>query len=156
SFTAASTLEFPPPGFSLKWYRETWDMLFGESGDISRLGESIRTSLVIAGLAGGISVLAGVPAAYALRRAAFRGKAAVEQLVSLPIVFPAIVLGVALLVIVSRLGVDFGVFQIVVAHVIVLLPFMIRNCAASLEGLDPALEEAAKTLGASPLRGFVE
>lgn len=156
SFTSASTLEFPPPGLSLRWYRETWDMLFGDSADISRLGEAIGTSLVIASLAAGIAAIAGVPAAYALRRLEFRGKSLVEQAVSLPVVFPAIVLGVALLVIVSGLGLDLGVFQIAIAHVIVLLPFMIRNCAAALEGLDPALEEAAKTLGASPMRAFFE
>ena len=156
SFTSASTLEFPPPGLSLRWYRETWDMLFGEAAEMSRLVESLRTSLVIAGLAAGTSALAGVPAAYALRRLEFRGKALVEQVISLPIVFPAIVLGVALLVIVSHLGLSLGVFQIAFAHVIVLLPFMIRNCAAALDGLDPGLEEAAKTLGASPLRAFLE
>lgn len=156
SFTDAGTLQFPPPGLSLRWYARIGEMLWGADADIARLGEAVRTSLGIAGLAVALTALAGVPAAYALGRARGALRALAEPLISLPVVFPTVVLGVALLVIVSRLGVDLGPLRIALAHAVVLLPFMIRNCMASLDGLDPALEEAARTLGASPLRSFAE
>jgi putative spermidine/putrescine transport system permease protein len=65
-----------------------------------------------------------------------------------------VVLGISLLVIVSALPFDWGMTQIVVAHSLIGLPFMIRNCMAALAGIDPHLQEAARTLGASALRAF--
>jgi putative spermidine/putrescine transport system permease protein len=59
-------------------------------------------------------------------------------------------------VIISVLGLNLGLFQIAIAHAIIGLPFMIRNCVPALAGIDPSLQEAAKTLGASPARAFVE
>lgn len=156
SITPADTVQFPPPGASLKWYRQIWDMLFGANAEIARLWESLRTSLLIAAITGLVCVIAGVPASYALARYRFRGKALAQQFINLPIIFPAIVLGVALLIIVSALPFDLGLWQIVIAHTIVTLPFMIRNVSAALEGLDGAYLEAAKTLGASNLRAFAE
>ena len=156
SFTSATTLEFPPPGLTLRWYEATWDMLFGPSADFVRLRESMGTSLLIAFWTVVICVVSGVPAAYALSRIRFRGRQSVNELLSVPIVFPTIVLGVILLIIVSELDLNLGIFQVVIAHAIITLPFMIRNCVASLDGLDPALEEAAQTLGATPARTFLE
>jgi putative spermidine/putrescine transport system permease protein len=156
SFTSGTTLQFPPPGLSLRWYEEIWTLLFGPEARVSRLGEAILVSLQIAGLAAIVCVLAGVPACYAISRYTFPGRALVEELLGLPIVFPAVVLGIALLVLVSVSGLNLGLFQIVIAHAIVGLPFLMRNCLASMRGIDPALEEAAKTLGAPGLRAFFE
>lgn len=156
SLTSTTSLRFPPTGLSLQWYEGLWEILFGSSSSTARLTESIGTTLLIAFVSATVCALCGVPAAYALVRERFRGKAAIEVLVSLPIVFPAIVLGISLLIIVSNLPTDLGIWQIAIAHIIVLLPFMIRNCVAALQGQDANLMEAAKTLGASPLRAFAE
>lgn len=156
SFTAATTLQFPPPGLSLRWYAEVWALLTGPDAGMARLGESLAVSLQIAAATAIVCILAGVPAAYALVRVRFRGRGLVEELLGLPVVFPTVVLGVALLMLVSLAGLDLGMGQIVVAHAIIGLPFMMRNCMASMQGIDPALQEAAKTLGASSLRAFVE
>jgi putative spermidine/putrescine transport system permease protein len=77
-------------------------------------------------------------------------------MISLPVVFPVIVLGVALLVMVSHLGIELVFWRIVVAHVIITFAFVVRNCIASLSGISPSLEEAAYTLGANWRRSFVE
>lgn len=154
SFTAGTTLQFPPPGLSLRWYDEVWTLLTGPEAASARLGESLLVSLEIAAATAIVCVLAGVPAAYALVRLRFRGRALAEELLGLPVVFPSVVLGVALLMLVSQSGLDLGIAQIVAAHAIVGLPFMVRNCVAALHGIDPLLQEAAKTLGASPLRAF--
>jgi putative spermidine/putrescine transport system permease protein len=156
SFTGGATLQFPPPGLSFRWYQEVWQLLVGPDADLVRLREAVIESLQIAALTSVVTVLAGVPASYALTRYGFTGKAVTEELLGLPVVFPAVVLGIALLVLFSRLSVDLGLFQIVIAHSIIGLPFLMRNCMAAMQGVDPALEEAAKTLGASPLRMFRE
>ena len=156
SFTAGATLQFPPPGLSLRWYQEVWALLAGPDAAIARLGESLAVSLQIAAATAGVCVLAGVPASYALVRMRFRGRGVVEELLGLPVVFPTVVLGVALLMLVSLSGLDLGMGQIVIAHAIIGLPFMMRNCMAAMQGIDPVLQEAAKTLGASSLRAFVE
>lgn len=156
SFTAATTLQFPPPGLSLRWYAEVWALLTGPDAGMARLGESLAVSLQIAAATAIVCVLAGVPASYALVRMRFRGRGLVEELLGLPVVFPTVVLGVALLMLVSFTGLDLGMGQIVIAHAIIGLPFMMRNCMASMQGIDPVLQEAAKTLGASSLRAFAE
>ncbi|MER9173590.1 ABC transporter permease [Mesorhizobium sp. M0955] len=156
SFTDSTTLQFPPPGFSLRWYAEVWQMATRDNSSFTRLTESFRISVTIAFMASVVCVLAGVPASYALVRYRFPGRSAVEELLGLPIVFPAVVLGISLLILVSASGVEFGIWQIIAAHAIIFLPFMMRNCMTALKEVDPALEEAAKTLGASPLRTFVE
>lgn len=156
SFTAGTTLQFPPPGLSLRWYAEVWALLTGPDAAIARLGESLAVSLQIATATSILCVLAGVPASYALVRLQFPGRSFVEELLGLPVVFPTVVLGVALLMLVSQSGLDLGMGQIVIAHAIIGLPFMMRNCMASMRGIDPVLQEAAKTLGASGARAFVE
>jgi putative spermidine/putrescine transport system permease protein len=156
SFTAAATLQFPPPGLSLRWYEEVWTLLTGPDAAIARLVESLMISLEIATATALLCALVGVPASYALVRLPFRGRGVIEELLGLPIVFPTVVLGVALLMLISQSGLDLGMGQIVVAHAIVCLPFMMRNCMASMRGIDPVLQEAARTLGASGLRAFVD
>jgi putative spermidine/putrescine transport system permease protein len=154
SFTAASTLQFPPPAFSTRWYGAVWSMLSGADAALSRLREAMVASFLIAAAAATLTTLTGVPAAYALTRLRFRGRSVIEEYLGLPLIFPTVVLGISLLVIVSLLPFDWGMTQIVVAHSLVGLPFMVRNCMAALEGIDPHLQEAARTLGASGLRAF--
>lgn len=154
SFTSSHTIEFPPPGLSLRWYEAAASMLFGPDADIVRLRESLITSLLVAGLTSLVCVAAGIPAAYALVRGRLLANALAGELIDLPVVFPAIVLGVALLMLVSAQPFDLGVAQLIIAHSVVALPFMIRNVSAALQRLDPSLEEAARVLGAPPLVMF--
>jgi putative spermidine/putrescine transport system permease protein len=156
SFTADTTLRFPPPALSLRWYEEVWALLTGPDAAFARLAESLLVSLEIAAAASLFCVLAGVPASYALVRLSFRGRGLIEELLGLPIVFPTVVLGVALLMLISQSGLDLGAGQIVIAHAIIGLPFMMRNCMASMRGIDPVLQEAAQTLGASGVRAFFD
>lgn len=155
SFTAGTSLQFPPPGWSLRWYQSAWELL-NPAHTTERLGEALGTSLLIGITTAVLAIMAGLPAAYALVRMEFRGKLIVEQLVTMPLVFPLVVLGVALLVMVSELRVEIGFFRIVVAHVIITMPFVVRNCAASLAGINLSLEEAAICLGANRARMFYE
>lgn len=155
SFTSAETLAFPPPSWSLRWYESALQLIFSGS-DVQGFVDSILATFRITATVTLLAGVAGVLAAYALVRFEFRGKWIVEELISLPLIFPLIVLGIALLFFASQLGFGSGFWRIVIGHLIVTLPFMVRNCVASLQGLNPALEEAARTLGASPTRVFLE
>lgn len=156
SFTSVETLQFPPPGLSLKWYAQVFDMVRSGDDDTTRLLAAFLTSLSIAGLTALVCVLAGVPAALALTRDELRCNALLDLLLTVPIVFPTIALAVAMLLIVSTLGLDLGLWQIVIAHAVIALPFMVRNCMAALVASDRSLTEAAATLGAPAWRAFVE
>ena len=156
SFSTGRTLEFPPPGWGLGWYRRALELLIGEAGRVERFGESLLTSGAIAATVMVIGVAIGVPASVRARSTPVRGKIVVEQLTSLPLVFSVIVLGISLLVMASSLGIEMGFWRIVVGHVIVTFPFVVRNCAASLRGISTTLEEASRTLGGSRMRTFFE
>jgi len=123
---------------------------------------SIKTSLIAH-----LSVLLiGTPAAYAIGRNRFRGRALVLSLIELPLVIPPVVAGIALLVTFGRLGllggtldalgfsVSFTQAAVVIAVAFVESPFYIRGAIASFESIDDTLLEAARTLGARPFRVF--
>ncbi|CAH2796284.1 MAG: ABC-type spermidine/putrescine transport system, permease component II [uncultured Paraburkholderia sp.] len=157
SFSAADTLEFPPHAYSLHWYRAAWQSFVSPDATQSlSMGAALSTSLVVALSTMLIATLVSVPAAYALSRYRFRGKPAVEQLVALPLVYPLVMLGLSLLLVFNVLPVDLGVFRLVIAHVILALPFTVKNCAASVASIGPEFEEAACVMGASPGRALVD
>ncbi|HVW52862.1 MAG TPA: ABC transporter permease [Trinickia sp.] len=157
SFGNSDTLEFPPRGFGLHWYRAAWHTFVSpNASDAMSMGSALTTSLIVAVSTMVIAAAVSVPAAYALSRYRFRGKAIVEQLVALPLVYPLVMLGLSLLLVFNVLPVDFGVPRLVVAHVILALPFTVKNCAASVASIGPEYEEAACLMGASPLRGLVD
>ncbi|MCU9955881.1 ABC transporter permease [Burkholderia sp. BKH01] len=157
SFGSSGTLEFPPRQFSLHWYRSAWQTFVStDAGSAQSMGTALTTSLVVAIATMLIATAVSVPAAYALSRYRFRGKALVEQLVALPIVYPLVMLGLALLLVFNALPAELGLVRLVVAHVILTLPFTVKNCAASVASIGPEFEEAACLMGASPRRALVD
>ena len=98
-----------------------------------------------------------MPAALALVRGRFPGRDALQAFLLSPIVMPKIVLGVGWFIFFARLGIQGGTLPLILAHTIVVLPFVINIVAANLVGLDPSLEEAAQDLGASRVdRGLAD
>lgn len=157
SFGTSDTLEFPPHHFGLHWYRAAWQTFVSNDANSSlSMGAALTTSLVVAISTMLIATAVSVPAAYALSRYRFRGKALVEQLVALPIVYPLVMLGLALLLVFNLLPVELGTLRLVVAHVILTLPFTVKNCAASVASIGPEFEEAACLMGATPGRALVD
>ncbi|WP_226482022.1 ABC transporter permease [Natrinema amylolyticum] len=126
--------------------------------------DAIWTSLVTAPISTTIATVFGVPLAYVLSRASFRGKRLVEALVLLPLVVPPIVGGVMLLTVVGRytpigaaaaaLGVPLTDSRagVVLAQTFVAAPFLVVTARAGFDGVDPRLEEAARTMGYGRLR----
>lgn len=157
SFGSSGTLEFPPRDFSLHWYRAAWQtFVTGDAGSAQSMGAALTTSLVVAIATMLVATAVSVPAAYALSRYRFRGKTLVEQLVALPVVYPLVMLGLALLLVFNALPVELGFVRLVVAHVILTLPFTVKNCVASVASIGSEFEEAACLMGASPRRAFVD
>jgi putative spermidine/putrescine transport system permease protein len=136
-------LRFPPHGLSLRWYATAL-----HSADF--VGAALN-SLIVATLSTVCALALGGPAAYALARYQFAGKAVVTGLLAAPLLVPQLVLGVALLQLVLMLGVDTSILTLVLGHTLIGLPYVVRNIQAPILGLDISVEEAAANLGAGRL-----
>ena len=140
--------------------RAPWRSLPSQLSD-PLVWEALRLSLVTASLATGISLLIGVPLAWVLARARFRGLALLRALVTLPLVLPPVVGGVALLLAFGRRGIvgrhldawfgvtiPFTTLAVVLAETFVALPFLVIAVEGALRAADPRYEEASASLGA--------
>ncbi|MFE5242647.1 MULTISPECIES: molybdate ABC transporter permease subunit [unclassified Streptomyces] len=129
--------------------------------------EALRLSLICATAATAVSLVLGVPLAWLLARTEFPGRGLVRALVTLPLVLPPVVGGVALLLALGRNGVvgqwldswfgitlPFTTAGVVVAEAFVALPFLVISVEGTLRAADPRFEEAAMTLGASRFTAF--
>jgi molybdate transport system permease protein len=128
---------------------------------------ALRLSLLTASLATAVCLLLGVPLAWLLARARFPGRRLVRALVTVPLVLPPVVGGVALLLVFGRRGLiggwldstfgfslPFTTTGVVVAEAFVAMPFLVISVEGALRGADARFEEAAATLGASRWTAF--
>jgi putative spermidine/putrescine transport system permease protein len=146
SFSETQYLVFPPQGFTFRWYANFFAT--------RELAESLWTSLHLAAWTTGISTVLGTMAALALVRYRYPGREALRTALMAPIVMPRLVLGIAFLMFLSKTLLSGRFGGLLLAHVVVALPYVVRTVGASLAGLDRALEEAAMSLGAPPLLTF--
>jgi putative spermidine/putrescine transport system permease protein len=148
AFNSGSYFTFPPQGVSLRWFRN----FFARREFMASLWLSIELGFWTAGL----SAVAGTMAAIALVRGRFRGRDLLNAYVTSPLLLPQILTGVALLQYFSLIGLAQSFAGLLIGHVVVTTPYVVRTVAAVLYHFDPSLEEAAQSLGASPLRAFLE
>lgn len=132
-------------GFSLDWYRRL--------AEDDRLLGSLRNSLLVAGVTTLIATVLGTLAALALARR-FRGRRSTEAALFLPVILPEVVLGAALLTFFGAVGLRLSIWTVVAAHVVFCVSYVAFVVRARLAGLDPALLEAARDLGAGPFETF--
>lgn len=147
SFTTTEYLRFPPIGFTWKWYAR----FFQDPSFV----QSLFTSAKLATSATAVALLLGIPAGLIIARKQFPGRAALSALFLSPLVLPAIVIGVAVLQYASTLGFARTFWALLMGHVVLVLPYVMRTTLASLAGFELSLEEAAQDLGATPLRTFL-
>jgi len=140
-------LAFPPRGLTLRHF-------VAALAD-QRYTRAFVTSLIIAVAASALATLIGLSAAVAFTRFRIPGGSALEALMLSPLVLPTITLAVALTVLFSRLGVPAGDWRLVVVHQALCVPYVVRVTIPVLRRLDPAQEEAARNLGASPFMAFL-
>ena len=156
SFTASRSVEFPPTGLSLQWYGTLFDTLLGKPGTRVGLSSSIVFSLQLAVLSAALSVTCGVLAALALHKFRFWGRQLLNNLFLLPLIFPQLVVGVALLLMFSELHLFSSMLlvRLAIGHVVTSLPFVILTVGASLAVYEESVEEAARSLGANAAQTF--
>jgi putative spermidine/putrescine transport system permease protein len=147
SFDARSFLgPFPPKHFSLRWYERFFsDPIFMRA---------LRVSAILAVVATAISTCLGVAAAIALDRYRFGGREALLALFLSPLIVPAVVVGFALLLFFSQIGIYDGFTRLIGAHIIIIFPYTLRATLAGLVGINPRLTEAALSLGANERQAF--
>jgi mannopine transport system permease protein len=146
SFSPERHLAFPPTGFTLRWYGE----YFADRDWIEATWFSARAGVLSAIAA----TLVGVAAAYALVRGTLPGRRLIELLIVGPIVVPHIALAVALFLVYEKLRLNGTVVGFVLAHTVLAVPFSIFTVLASLQRVDPDLEMAALSCGASRWSAF--
>ena len=141
SFNDSVYVRFPLQGATLHWYAElrtrepVWNALWN----------SVRVGAIVSVVA----TLLGVVAARAITRYRMPGKSAVLTFIMLPLVIPGIIFGVALLVLLSRLGVPLSLYTVGLGHLIFCLPFAVATLLPRFEGFDRSMEEASMDLGES-------
>lgn len=146
SFSDTAFVTWPPRGFTLRWYAK----ILGEAEFTS----SFRFSLLLAVLATVGALALGTPAAIGLVRHRFPGRGAVKALLLSPLIFPMLVTGIALLRLATSTGAQNSGVNLLLGHILVTTPYVVRTVSASLLLVDPAIEEAARTLGAGRFRSF--
>ncbi|WP_116085239.1 ABC transporter permease [Tropicimonas sp. IMCC34011] len=146
SFTSKGYLSMPTDGLSLRWFKAIWDA--------PEFIEAFWFSVCLAFVSASAATLIAVPAALALARMTFHGRAAISSFLLSPMLIPHLVLGVAFLQFYSRLGMGGTSVGLTAAHIVVIMPYAVRLSLASITGLPRDAEQAALTLGASRFTVF--
>jgi spermidine/putrescine transport system permease protein len=145
SFNNSLFIAFPLSGFTTKWYAE-----MAADRDMHA---ALYNTLKVGAAAALISTLLGMMAAKALTRPV-PGRGLLFAFGSLPLFIPDIVLGIALLMLVTQAGFSLSLYSVVAGHVLICLPFAIAVLVSRLEGFDTSLEEASRDLGEGALMTF--
>lgn len=146
SFSTSMFLEFPPPGYSTRW--------FGEFFADPQWRDALVRSLVVAGSTACIAVPVGITASFGLLRARGRAGRFLEPLVMLPMMIPVVISGFGMYVVSLRFEMGGSILLVVLAHAVLALPFVVVTVTASLRTFDFRLVLAARVAGASPFAAF--
>ncbi|WP_213309194.1 ABC transporter permease [Paraburkholderia sacchari] len=141
SFSSSSTLTFPPPGWSLRWF----DALLSDDEWI----DAFSNSALIATLSATAALLSGSLAAYGLGRGQPRWRAAAEANLMLPLIVPGIITAIALYFFYARWHMLGTLTGLVLAHTLLAVPFVVMVLGTAIRGFDVRMEQVAWSLGAS-------
>ena len=148
AFNGAPGGNFPISNLTFDW--------FGKVLTDKTLLASLRTSFILAAAASSIATVVGVAAAYALARYRIRGQTVSELVLTMPLLIPHLVMGVALLLSFRLFGLSKNFGLLVMGHVVIVLPFVVLTTRHQLQSVPAVLEEAAWTLGANRLQTMRE
>lgn len=146
SFSAARYLSFPPPSLSLRWYQE----YVGNSAWM----QATRVTLVVAVLTVVIATPLGVAAAYAISQSKWRIMRLIHITLLLPLVVPIIITAVGIFFVFAKVGLAATMTGLVLANVMLGLPYVVISVAAGLQSFDATQEMVARSLGMNRLRSF--
>lgn len=146
SITPNALAIFPPKGFTLDWYGK---VLMDE-----KFRTAFMTSVTLAVASTTAALLLGTPAALAISRGNIPGSRAIETLLLSPMILPILITGLALLQVFASWGLRSAPINLFIGHTIITLPYVLRTVLTSLSQIDQSQQEAARTLGAHPVRVF--
>jgi putative spermidine/putrescine transport system permease protein len=146
SFSSARFLSFPPPSLSLRWYQE----YIGNSAWM----QATRVTATVAVLTVLIATPLGVAAAYAISNSKLRIMRLIHMALLLPLVVPIIITAVGILFVYAKVGLVATMSGLVLANVMLGLPYVIISVVAGLQSFDAAQEMVARSLGMNRLRSF--
>jgi putative spermidine/putrescine transport system permease protein len=146
SFSSARFLSFPPPSLSLRWYREYL-------GNPSWM-QATQVTLTVALLTVVIATPLGVTAAYAISQSRLRIMRLIHMTLLLPLVVPIIITAVGIFFVYARIGLVATMTGLVLANVMLGLPYVVISVVAGLQSFDPTQEMVARSLGMNRLRSF--
>jgi putative spermidine/putrescine transport system permease protein len=141
SFGSSSVFTLPPPDWSMRWY----DHLASTRG----LLPSLVTSLEVAAFSTLVALVLGTLCAIALVRGRFPGRDSIATFLISPLMLPGLVVGIAMLQGFKVAGLREAFSSLLVAHVVITLPYVVRTVLAALSLFDFSLIDAARTLGCS-------
>jgi putative spermidine/putrescine transport system permease protein len=142
SFSNDAYLAFPPHHWGFGGYAALLRNAAFQSG--------LETSLILGCAVTLLTLAVGTAASYALARLRFPGQGALLALFTAPLLLPTIVLGLALLLVFSQLGLLATFPGLILGHSLVAMPYVVRLMLTAIRGVPSAVEEAAATLGAAP------
>lgn len=146
AFTSSAFLTYPVTSYSTRWFEELVTN--------SVWTRAIVNSLIIASSTTLLATLLGTLAALGLRSQELGLKSQIRTLFLLPMVVPAVVLGVGMQALFVRLGFNSSYLSVIVAHTVIAMPFVVISVSGALTGIDRRVERAAESLGAPPFRVF--
>jgi spermidine/putrescine transport system permease protein len=147
SFNDNVVTTLPLRGFTLGWYQK----FFANSDMLAAIGNSFY----VASFATVLTLLIGVPAAFALDRASFPGKSAFRRVVVLPLALPGIITGISMLNLFRVLGFNLSLETVILGHATALIAIVLTQVYARLQRFNRRLEEASDDLGARPWQTFL-
>lgn len=146
SFSSSQYLQFPPPGFSLRWYQAYFASDAWVSATITSLQVAVLTVLLATPL--------GMLASFGLVRERFPGQRLINALVLSPMIVPTIVVAVATYFAFARVQLVGTMAGVVLAHTALSVPLVVINVTSALVSFDDVLEQAAMSLGANRFKTF--
>lgn len=144
AFNDKALLAFPPQQWSLRW--------FAKAIEYEDFRAGFRNGAIVSLWASSIALVIGAAFAFAIDRYAFRFKSLIETVLLSPLVIPHFTVGLGFLILAAQLGIARGFTIVVICHVVLVLPFVLRSVYVSLRNLDQRYELAAASLGAPPAR----
>jgi putative spermidine/putrescine transport system permease protein len=141
SVGSSSVFTLPPPDWSLRWYERL--------ADTRGLVPALLTSLQVAAFSTAVALALGTLCAIALVRGRFPGREAIATFLVSPLMLPGLVIGIAMLQGFKTIGLREAFTSLLVAHVVITLPYVVRTVFAALSLFDFSLIDAARTLGCS-------
>jgi spermidine/putrescine transport system permease protein len=132
-------IAFPFKAFTTKWYEQ---MLANQP-----LQAALMNSIWVGVAAASFATILGIFGAKAVTHYRIPGRKPVVFTIMLPLVIPGIIMGVALLILITRLGIPLSLYTVTLGHIMICVPFSMATLIARFEGFDKSMEEAAVDLG---------